>query len=156
MKSVGVFIQGKCLVYIYPSSEKVWKFRSTSTIKRAKKDGSTEDYVFRSEGYSSIQETIPFVCRFIKRQYDMDLNLLTEGDVEFRKVPYTGRVSPTDVPAFMAKKFDAFLAADPSIAVATGIDVEDDEDEAVAPTPVAETIKEPGDLPPAAPQESIF
>lgn len=132
MRSIGLFVKGQCLAYIYPSNDNTVKFRSTQTIDRTCRDGSTEKYVYRSNPYSSIQEAMPFVCRFIKRQYNIDLNALPESDVELKKVPFSGRVSPTDVPDFLMKKLEVVLSSVGPVSSAEEFEGED-EDAPVTP-----------------------
>jgi hypothetical protein len=144
MRSIGLFVKNQCLAYIYPSNDNTFKFRSTQTIDRTCRDGSTEKYVYRSNPYNSIQEAMPFVCRFIKRQYNIDLNALPEGDVELKKVPFSGRVSPTDVPDFLMRKLEVVLSSEGPIAPAEEFDT--DEEEEVTP----------GDLPEAEQDDSLF
>lgn len=129
MRSIGLFVKGECLAYIYPSNDNTFKFRSTKTIDKTCRDGSVEKHVYRSNAYSSVQEAMPFVCRFIKRQYNIDLNTLPESDVEIKKVPFSGRVSPTDVPDFLMKKLDAVLASDDLATPAEEFDANEDQSE---------------------------
>jgi hypothetical protein len=141
MRSIGVFVKGRCLAYLYPSKGGKWKFRSTETIETNKRDGSKGNEVYRTQQtYSSAQEALPFALRFIKRYYGTDTSLLPKTDVELKRVPYSGRVSPADTPSHLVQQLEDLLKNGPQETL-FGED-DDDDDEAPAAPEVDEEVNE--------------